>query len=437
MKHARPDRRFIITKNLIMMLVMLVVIFLASFAWFRANPEATASGLSVKAKSAGGVELALPYKGSYPNGADVPVVSQFSDSIEFENSGFVKGMFKDVTSDGKRFLIPTFESEKNLSQGEKLKQGRKVLTDGTWTRAESSMELLSNEKEEDDNQYQYIALDFYVRSPNKDIKIKEGSYLATASEKANQPRRLVIDSNNSTIYRSNPLYGDGQFSADALAGAIRVSLLTAEVTDQRPISNSENKEDVYLNRTSTPALPSTKWLECNSLGLLWLPRPDMFLQTETTSAAWRLKTGSAFVSGNYATEKKTNHHIFYAADPDTIQVDATTGIEKGGKGVEKKEYVQGGNTTPDCFIATELNNARISQNNANYTPTLQSEKTISAYSDNLVTFTEADPQDSNQTITKQMYLYKYRLNIWIEGCDAEARRAMDQGEFQLYMVFGN
>ena len=59
-KIAIGDKRFVITKNLIMMLVMLVVIFIAIFAWYSNNDTVTASGTQISAKSADNVELALP-----------------------------------------------------------------------------------------------------------------------------------------------------------------------------------------------------------------------------------------------------------------------------------------------------------------------------------------------------------------------------------------
>jgi hypothetical protein len=33
------------------------------------------------------------------------------------------------------------------------------------------------------------------------------------------------------------------------------------------------------------------------------------------------------------------------------------------------------------------------------------------------------------------YIHKFVMNIWVEGCDAEARRALNNGKFNLDIKF--
>ena len=42
---------------------------------------------------------------------------------------------------------------------------------------------------------------------------------------------------------------------------------------------------------------------------------------------------------------------------------------------------------------------------------------------------------SNKTVSDNYYVTKYTMFIWIEGTDAEARRAMDGGQFDLELNF--
>ena len=118
-KIAIGDKRFVITKNLIMMLVMLVVIFIAIFAWYTSSYAVTAETTSISAQAADNVELALPTSdGKFPTSND-----DWKSELDFAHSGYLKNLVKDITSNGKQFAVPTFEAAKGL------KDGRKVIAD--------------------------------------------------------------------------------------------------------------------------------------------------------------------------------------------------------------------------------------------------------------------------------------------------------------------
>ena len=75
------DRRMMISKNSILMLVLLVTVFIAVWAWFaESTDEAVASGLSAGTKTPATLELALPNEnGTYPTDD-----SAYSATIDFD-----------------------------------------------------------------------------------------------------------------------------------------------------------------------------------------------------------------------------------------------------------------------------------------------------------------------------------------------------------------
>ena len=112
-KKASPHRRLIISKNLILMLVMLAIIALSSVAWFTIHAQVSAEGMYVQASRSADIELALPGE----NGV-FPEDSAFSESINFqEGNDLLNKLFKDITSDGTQFVNPSFESATSIKDG--------------------------------------------------------------------------------------------------------------------------------------------------------------------------------------------------------------------------------------------------------------------------------------------------------------------------------
>ena len=290
-KIAIGDKRFVITKNLIMMLVMLVVIFVAIFAWYSNNDTVTASGTQISAKSADNVELALPNDdGSFPISNN-----KWDTNLQFADSGYLKNLVKDITSNGKQFAVPTFEAAKGL------KDGRKVIADDVWTEGLSSRVALTNESTLDDDQYNYISFDFYIRSKQKDINVTGESFLAAGSEtgyqdadhpsptedveeRRSEGAKSLVKNDSKSIYRTSS-YGAaegqiGSFSSDAIIGAMRVSLVGA------PVDGVEQSGGLYRETT----YDGGTWEAKSDLRFLWLPRPDIHLNTDDNSNNWTLTT---------------------------------------------------------------------------------------------------------------------------------------------------
>lgn len=420
--------RYISIKNLILMAVVLVVILAAIFAWYTENYEVTASETSISAKGADNVELALPNDdGSFPISN-----SKWSTQLDFKLSGYLKNLVKDVTSNGQQFAMPNFEAASGLEQG------RKVIADDVWVDGLSSKEALTNDKVNDDDQYNYISLDFYIRSKQQNINVTGESFLAAASEAAESAKPLKGDS----VYRCSS-YGAAEgnqnaFSADAVVGAMRISLLGAPV-DSVSTSNGVTTETGYGGVSGENA-----WSTAAQLRFLWLPRPDIYLKTDNNSNNWRLYTGikpsgnsdQGDLTGTQLDEiaKSTYTHSFYEGQT------VTGGVKKG---LEKKNYsdaqvylVPETDTTANVFHVTKISSTDSQVGTTGYTPTFGQSANVASGAPETsknIQFTAA-PNDNRET--SGYYVYKFTLNIWIEGEDAEARRSMNNGEFNLELDFG-
>ena len=414
-KAARPPRRLMITKNLILMLVVVVIVFLAVYAWYANTSTVTASGTTVSAANPESVQVARPFRGSYPLSTDSTESDfdsekdGFRDTINFPDTGNITdNMFKDVTSDGKSFILPTFIS------GE-VADGRRVVSDGEWSTALSSKTALNDDVEGNEEDYNYLSTDFYVRSSSPDVKVKSTSYLVTASE-SETPQKPLTGSENSLRKNGSEAgifdkdYGvtDYRISSDAIAGAIRVSLVGAQVKGRE---GTNERTDIFDNNQTFDA--------ASAVNFLWLPRPDMLLNTSNDKSAWRLTTGITSNSG--ADALTTFRHGCY------IPLNNTT------KGVRNRLYYDSalsevsGMTSGGAEENTRFHVSKTTPSGSSY-PILGADADVSPvnkYANYMI-------QDGQS----RYYIYKYTLNIWIEGEDKEARRALDKGEFSIHLDFG-
>lgn len=413
--------RLIISKNLIMMLVVLAVILMAVFAWYTNVTEVTAEMTSISAATAEGVELALPNEdGSFPTSNE-----SWTPNLDFAKSGYLKDLVKDITSDGQQFVMPNFEAAKGL------KEGRTVITDDVWVEGLSSKEALINDKANDDDQYNYISFDFYIRSKSPNINITGDSYLAAGSELGIDDDGVITKDTSTgqitsakkltgtSVYRKST-YGAASgtasaFSADAVVGAMRVSLVG------QPVASVSNGTETLNGQ---PALK-----------FLWLPRPDILLNTDNNQNNWTVTTG---ITKNMDEASKTFVHSFYNGL--TIQnTDVKKGLQAGAFSDAAVKSVDGTTHPPYFAVSDVVTNVTIEKNvdDIGYYPTLGQSKQIASgapESSKSITFTNT--QETANMATEGYYVYKMTLNIWIEGEDAEARRSMNEGLFKLFLTFG-
>lgn len=432
---AGSNKRLIMAKNLILMLVILVVLLMAIFAWYSNNDTVTASESSISAKGADDVELAVPEQ---VNGQDSFPVSNdsWTRDLLFNDSGYLKNLVKDVTSGGKQFVMPNFEAAKGL------KDGRTVIADDVWVEGLSSKDALTNDKANDDGQYNYISLDFYMRSKIKDINVMGSSFLAAGSElgykSAENPTDPTKSLTGSSVYRCSS-YGAAEgnssaFSSDAIVGAMRVSLEIAPV-DGVSTSGGVTTETTYNGGT---------WGAQSALKFLWLPRPDLYLATDNNSDNWKLYTGIK-PSGNSAQgslsgtqldtiANETYTHSFYEGNyiDGDVKKTLTAHTYKDTAVKDVQDAV-----TNNVFMVSKTNDDALLGQPGHY-PTLGQSLCVAnnaLENSKNITFTAGTGQNDNRA-TSGYYVYKCKLNVWIEGEDAEARRSMNNGVFSLQLDFG-
>ena len=401
-KTGVSDRRLLITKNSILMLVMLVVIFLAIFAWYFVSRQVTADGITISAKTPDEVQIAFPVAGQED---DIPADSAFSSSISFtDDDNFPNTMFNDVTSDGKTFIIPSFKSGSNAVTG------REVESEGEWSLALSSKTALTDEFSDNDKSYHYLSRDFYVRSSTNNISVQASSYLKAKSEVDN---KNLVSANSASLDRCDNSYGGNTnyFSSDAVVGAMRVSLVGASVSMSGNTVNFKSNE--VTQTTYDNVIRNTNVLP----RFVWIPRPDLKLNTAKDKGNWSLSTQQSPNADTY-------RHTFYTPHDSTL---ANT------KNVDKYIWYDNrfrSTSGMDADSATNQPYFHVSEiPNGGGIPTLGVNADIAGDGTTPVTFTIG--QDS-----KDYYVYKFTLNVWIEGEDLEARRVMNAGEFVMNLEFG-
>ena len=204
---------------------------------------------------------------------------------------------------------------------------------------------------------------------------------------------MITDKTNS----KKSAYGD--FNVDALVGAMRVSFIAeaCNAVTQNWIPENETSRLDYTNVTvRSPAVKQ----------LLWVPRPDVKLiipAEKGNITNWYLseeRSGATYQNSYYKNKDDNSGLQFVSNDTDS-------------------------KTVVSPYPVTGQH------------PTLGANRNLSDFSSlqdferNTVTL----PIKDNNNLTDTYYLTKITMNIWIEGTDSEARRAMDGGEFNLILTF--
>ncbi len=416
------NRRFILTKNLIMMLVVLVVGLLAVWSWFTMNRTVTADNISIKAAYPNEIGLAKPVYNA--NGTDTGP-GEFVDSISFSGAKLTK----DCTGDGKTLIVPDFSVTKDRNAA--IKKGREVNTAGVWEEAFSQRDQQSilNVDPEAKVETRYIEYEFYARSQNKDINLNAVSSLTT-------PGEATLTSG----YSTNKESAYGAFSSDCIVGAVRVALLAqgASVSQSYTASGVTPYNLSFVNSNGD--------INERHLSCLWLPRPDLLLEADPNNsgsaknwAVYRNIKNLAGYTTSHSGTFKTYEHTFYSP----VNTDTENPIVNSGKW---------NSDSPSSYPISKQTGSIVEEKTAgedehfvvsantftnNTCPTLGQNVKVSDVGDDeqyLVKSTlRKTPTDSNTEV--EYYVFKYTLRIWLEGTDPESRRAMDGGEFDLDLQF--
>ena len=402
---ASRFRHLFLSKNFIMMLVALVVIIVAVSAWFTGRVNAEAQGISVRTNNSG-IDIAPCIKtynndytqvlsdgpGEFKNGLSFP------DDLTDEQRAFLGNrlsLSKDCTGDGKDLIVPDFNVTKDYEHVRET-TGKEVnlniAGNDAYSQEQARIKKLQN-PEKNTPEYQYLQFEFYVRSKEPTIYLRADSRLRAKAETNGSIFTVITDKTNS----KKSAYGD--FNVDALVGAMRVSFIAeaCNAVTQNWIPENETSRLDYTHVTvRSPAVKQ----------LLWVPRPDVKLNIPAEK-------------GNI-----TNWYLSEERSGDTYQnsyyknKDDNSGLQFVSNDTDSKTVVS------PCPVTGQH-------------PTLGANRNLSDFS-SLQDFereTVTLPIKDNNNLTDTYYLTKITMNIWIEGTDSEARRAMDGGEFNLILTF--
>ena len=345
----------LIIKAIMLLLALIIMIFVASLAWF-APPDrpVTAEGLSVNTTAGKEFEVAIGFKTS-ATGYQY-IMSPFSKEIRLEDV---------VTDDGTHYnVLSDFTPIDVTGDGVTLVRPSMKAKNADIDRQSHTYTAVTPNKE-------YISFDLYFQSEQEcSVYLDKGSFVKGAIEETPGDGSLV----DATKIVDNRKSDDGAYSKDAIVGAVRVSF----------VNYKSYLEDEDLNNRNANA------------SLLWLPRPDIFLNAKQPSSEkdnvkpWILSTGVQ--PGDKLTyyppasdrmmwlqcDTYTHHYYTYKYDEYMQQI------------VGEDRNYPSTVTSPDKVFICDVNTAKNGK-----------------------------------------YYGKTQVNIWIEGCDAEARRTMSGGQFQV------
>ncbi len=424
--NAGPSRRFIISKNLIMMLVVLVAGLLAVWSWFTVNKVVTANNISVR--SAFPNEIGLAEVNYDENGNDRGPKT-FSGKLEFNTD---VTLTKDCTGDGESLIVPSFSIIKDKDTA--TKKGREVSIGGAWEDAlsQTEVEKIRNVNPDFAEEPRYIEYEFYARSQTKDVTLASTSYLSASNEHLNDSE---IPAGKKSSY--------GNFSSDSIVGAVRVALLAqgAYVEQDYPNGDATTKTLEFHNEAGNVSYK--RHLTC-----LWLPRPDIKMNVSNTGKTndWTLERDIKY-AGQTPLAPTDSHdndityfHTYYkpagAGTPKSPAYEAKWKTNSTQYQINKNEGVvvqKKTAGTDEHFVVTTKESVK-----SDTYPVLGTDfkaSSVGASESDYLRTSRLRQDAGNPDSETNYYVYKYTLRIWLEGEDLESRRAMDGGQFNLHLEF--
>ncbi|MBQ7133703.1 MAG: hypothetical protein IJO20_04325 [Ruminococcus sp.] len=342
----------LIIKAIMLLLALIVMVFAASLAWFAPTDKpVNADGLIIQASGSEYFEMAVGFESSV-NGYQY-TMSQYSKNMNLRDIITAEGTHYDVlhdfspidiTGDGVTLVRPSM-LPKNTDIDRNV---------GTFTSVSPNKE--------------YICFDMYFKAEDPcRVFLDSGSFVKGAIEETPGDGNLIQTEDTG----DNRKASEGNFSKDAVVGAVRVSFV-----NYSQFIEGEDHDNLS-----------------DSARLLWLPRPDIHLNSTNNASLnpWTLSqnvqpneiidTFTNDKSMNSQCDTYTHHYFSYVYDENIGESGGYTGIDIN-------------------YIGTVTDPSRDAICDVTY--------------------------ESNG-----YYYGKTQVNIWIEGCDAEARRAIAGGQFQV------
>ncbi|MBQ9514959.1 MAG: hypothetical protein IJR57_02505 [Ruminococcus sp.] len=428
----KTTRHSLLAKGLMVLLSLLVLIFAFTYTWFT-DPDqpVTASGLSLSVRS--------------PS-TDFYYAVGFSTSqtgYNYFHTEFTNEVQQDLDLEKLVIYAPPSDpvygnsiyhnEEVNLLHdytpvditGDGVTLVRPAMNYGNWDVNTTSDNFSTAEPN-----VQYISFDLIFRSnvPGTTIKLDSGSFAKGNCENyagdgnLTNPNVIRVTTqggtqateNASNFNKDDEKSGTtkyGQFSRDAIVGAVRVAFLEYEDQSSLPASKVVNED-----QTSFEDAPK----------LLWIPRPDLYLDNgnhdtssesltfDQSTTGWTLMTNVTELQ-NLVSKAQINHaydtykHQYY-------NIAEVAAAKAAGETPPEKDIV-----TSEGAIASQINSSAPANTN----------KVTFNQQQDIVTLSSFDDTDSDGVPDDGYYYGKVRIRIWIEGTDSESRRALAGGKFSV------
>ena len=443
----------LMAKGIMVLLSLLILVFVFTYSWF-IDPErpVTASGLYMQTSSTLDFDMAIGFvteeTGHYVvtdfTGGDSKAID-FSEltvhnTLTLPSSDQSHQNYSGTPGDYHSFnLFEEFNPVDLTGNGATLvRPFMEFKNTGIKTSEYRVMHNYDQLKAEYQNKY-YISFDLYVRSNVNDYKISvvNGSYVISAAETywdvdeyddrvilegdalddavLNKTYHSRINASNidATLLNTAPIARRstyGAFSEDSVVGAIRVGVTKYSLGEGEDIDDVTTSQFFDGNDTHIDSDPA----------LLWIPRSDIYLQNVYDPIY--NNDDPPTVTG-YA--ESATGWVLYDKN-DGVWDDATFNpayVDNVSTGKSYKEAAS------EHTYYDWAKMAKYQEDNDAELPVAQRYTTVD------YAVTDLSAPGSQKVVIEPIYeaggFYygKCHINLWIEGCDAEARRAIDGGKF--------
>lgn len=374
-EELRVKTRKLITKNLIILVVLAVVAIVGAFSWFSKTTTADANYMTAKTKVSEALEYFIVPAKNNLNGTQVDQYSDINTWITNYNTNHPNEPkswhIGELTMDTDD---AEFKFLEDLFLCETTSDGKTFSIPKLMQFGEIAYVDTSIDFETAEANENYMSFDMYFRckTPNRSVQLTNESSITPV--------------NGENLSRTTPEYYDVTNDANeeaikpAAIGAVRLSIL-----------NASNQRQV-----------------------LWIPAPNVWyngiterLYTGLSGNGYNGK-GHATSDGNAitTTSEGTNNHAYYTA---AKQSDV---INSGDSNAEGK------------VVASDYNDYKFRDHN-----------NIGDDGVSLVTLNQMVDVNNDEISDDGYYYGHVRVNLWMEGEDAEARLKMVGGKFVMNLSF--
>ena len=396
----KTTRHSLMAKGLLVLLTLLILIFVFTYSWFvDVQKPITATGFSASVET---------------NSTDFHYAVGFANSqtgndyrhtafTNAENANLNLEALYDSDGNGPYNLLYDYNAVDVTGDGVTLV--RPSMEYGNWSVNKASRNYSVAEENK-----QYVSFDLIFKSTSQHttIRLDSGSYAKGDCEDHSGDGNLkgAASGNDGSTFNYNDLVDKtnnnsnkyGRFSRDAIVGAVRVAFLSYEDNDQPGLEVLDN--ETFKTYDPEPVL-------------LWVPRPDIYLNNNGSDGethGWTLEDdvlptdffnlqSKAMNDSSYTTYRHQYYNIFEVGSGETPAV-----------------------VTYPYAVCSELNTS--AGNNDN--------KVTLGDSFDILPLTHLDDANNNGQYDQGEYYYgKIRVRIWLEGTDTEARRALAGGKFSV------